>query len=98
MWNHFKALLLEHLCILAGVDVQQDGRGGSTAPVYLYCILPALYCTTAMAPQVRGLVRWRCSLGRRTGGPGAVVPYHTILYHTIPKVSSSLLTSTVQDT
>ena len=26
-WNHFKVLLLEHHCILAGVDVQQDGRG-----------------------------------------------------------------------
>ena len=29
-WNHFKVLLLEHLAILAKVNVQQDGRGGST--------------------------------------------------------------------
>ena len=26
-WNYFKILLLEHCCILAGVDCQQDGRG-----------------------------------------------------------------------
>ena len=35
-WNHMKALLLEHLGLLSGVDVQQDGRGGSTALVTLY--------------------------------------------------------------
>ena len=37
-----------------------------------------------MALQVRGLARWRCSLSRRTGGPGAVVPYHTVPYLTVP--------------
>ena len=27
MWTHFKILLLEHCCILAGLDCQQDARG-----------------------------------------------------------------------
>ena len=29
-WTYFKILLLEHCCILAGVDCQQDGRGQSS--------------------------------------------------------------------
>ena len=26
-WNHFKILLLEHLCLLSGFNVQHDSRG-----------------------------------------------------------------------